>query len=291
MIKLSFLTIFFSLLAFSQTEKTKLTQEELKGEIIDYSSIKSVLKNDNLLRESKLKEKVIREIKKERTKIEIKKYIYPSENDFWSFISTSWLVLNAQKLKWDSPRPDYGVAPVIKELLEKFGYYNTKFKILVIDNPSVYHMMLPSKKSELLFIISLPFMRSLDLTKVDIALLFFEGMIRDQNSIFKNKIKADKTFIGQQFTSNKYNPKLIKDILNEYNRIVFQSGFSFQEQFDTTKAVDSILKSEPKLWNTYYKMILKIDELLKNNLLFKDYSKIYPSPEMQLKWLVPNNKK
>jgi hypothetical protein len=51
--------------------------------------------------------------------------------------------------------------------------------------------------------------------------------------------------------------------------------------------MDKILKSDPPLWSAYLKMINKIDGLIKNNLLYKDYNKIYPSPQLQIKWLTP----
>lgn len=290
--QLFFLLFIIALLpAFSQEDKNNLTSDEMKSEIIDYSNIKSVLNNDRLQESKKLKEKVIKQIKKERKILTTKKYFYPDEPAFWTYISQLWLVKNAQLLKWDTPRPDYGIADVVQQLLQKFGYYNKKFKILVIDNPSLYHFALPMEKDTHLFVISLPFMRSLDLTKVDIALLFLEDMFRDEARIFLNKIKAKKDFFGTNFSNNKYDPQYVKDVLTEYTRIIFKTGFSFQEQFDITKKMDSVLKSDPKIWNIYYKMLMKLDALVKDNLLFKNYNKVYPSPEMQIQWLKPKQTK
>jgi len=55
--------------------------------------------------------------------------------------------------------------------------------------------------------------------------------------------------------------------------------------------MDHLLKSDPGVWSSYLKLIRKIDKLVKTNLLYKDYTKIYPSPELQLKWLVPEQKR
>jgi len=43
------------------------------------------------------------------------------------------------------------------------------------------------------------------------------------------------------------------------------------------------------MWNTYLSLLSKIDELTKNNVLYKKYSQIYPSPELQLNWLKPKS--
>lgn len=68
-----------------------------------------------------------------------------------------------------------------------------------------------------------------------------------------------------------------------------EKGFNFQEQFETTKEVDALLKNDLKMWNTYVTMIEKIDQLVKNNILYKNYIQIYPSPELQLSWLKPKS--
>ena len=73
--------------------------------------------------------------------------------------------------------------------------------------------------------------------------------------------------------------------MKRYDEIIFDKGFNFQQQFETTKKISRLLKNQIKLWNTYYKLIGKINELVSNNLLYKNYTKIYPSPELQLGWL------
>jgi hypothetical protein len=54
--------------------------------------------------------------------------------------------------------------------------------------------------------------------------------------------------------------------------------------------VDALLKNDLKLWNTYISLLEKIDQLVKNNSLYKNYTLIYPSPELQINWLKPKNK-
>ncbi|MEX0798013.1 MAG: hypothetical protein WD025_01125, partial [Bacteriovoracaceae bacterium] len=80
------------------------------------------------------------------------------------------------------------------------------------------------------------------------------------------------------------------NILKGYSSVVYEKGFSFQQQYEITKKMDRLLKSEPEIWNSYLKLLQKIDHLIKSNLMYKDYNKIYPSPEMQMEWLSPKKK-
>ena len=81
--------------------------------------------------------------------------------------------------------------------------------------------------------------------------------------------------------------KLITEHLRKYNNVLMDKGFNFQEQYETTMEMDSLLKSDLKIWNTYLTLLGKIDQLTKTNSLYKKYSQIYPSPELQLNWLKP----
>ena len=54
--------------------------------------------------------------------------------------------------------------------------------------------------------------------------------------------------------------------------------------------IDGYLKADPILWNAYFNLLKKIDRLTKNDLLYKDYLKIYPSPELQIQWISPKKK-
>ncbi len=73
--------------------------------------------------------------------------------------------------------------------------------------------------------------------------------------------------------------------------MIFDKGFSFSQQYRVTKDMSNILKSDMKMWNSYYLLIKKKKELVERNILFKKYLKIYPSPELQLNWMNPVKKK
>lgn len=280
-------SLFISLWAFGQEVKT---EEELQDEVIDYSSIQKVLEKDGLEKQAKLKKKIVRQIKIEKEKIREEKYNYPSAEEFWSFASELWLVKNAQELKWDVPRPDYGLRDAFRTLLEEFGYFNEKFKILVIDSPNIAHIGLPSNKGESIFILSLPFMRTLDLTKVDISLILLEDFFRIKEGMFVGNMGVDTSFIGKNFSKKDFNKQAMLGLLKNYGEVVYKKGFNFQQQYEITKKMDKVLKSRPHIWSSYLKVLRKIDQLVKNNLLYGDYSKIYPSPEMQIEWLSPKKK-
>ncbi len=289
--KLLFLfSLLFLMLPLEAQEKSGKTEEELQDEVIDYSNIQKVLENDGLEKQAKLKKKIVKQIKIEKKKIQTKKYNYPSKELFWSFISELWLVKNAQELKWDVPRPDYGLKEAFKSLLEEFGYYNETFKILVIDSPNIAHMGLPSNQGENIFILSLPFMRTLDLTKIDISLLLLEDFFRLKDGMFKENLGVDTSFIGGNFAKGEFNREGLLKLLKGYGQVVYKKGFNFQQQYETTKQMDKVLKSKPEIWSAYLKLLKKIDQLVKNNLLFSEYTKVYPSPEMQIEWLSPKKK-
>lgn len=81
--------------------------------------------------------------------------------------------------------------------------------------------------------------------------------------------------------------KLVDKMLKNYEVFIFTKGFNFQQQFDVTSKMNQILKSNKQLWNGYSSLLTKIDKLIQSNLLYKGYNNIYPSPEMQLKWISP----
>ena len=88
------IAISISLNCFAQD----LTFEEKQDQILNYSNIKSVLKSDGLDETQAKKQKVISEIKDTRKKINISRYNYPKDSDYWKFITELWLVKNVQKL-------------------------------------------------------------------------------------------------------------------------------------------------------------------------------------------------
>ncbi|MAZ47327.1 MAG: hypothetical protein CME65_02110 [Halobacteriovoraceae bacterium] len=278
------------LLVFSAMGQTE-TMEESEKDLLNYSNIKSVLKNDGLVEEKKKKERIVKEIKKEKQKINISRYNYPDADDFWLHISEYWLVKNAQLLRWDFPKPEYGIDSAFKNLLENFGFFNKHYKILIVNSPKVTHLGLPAGKDRYIFVISLPFMRTMDLTKVDISLLLLEDMLRLEKDYLKKNLDQKVDFLGTNFHGKEAPKKeMIMKFLGGYDEIIFSKGFNFQQQFEVTKQMDSYLKSDPALWGAYFNLLKKIDRLIKNDLLYKDYLKIYPSPELQMQWLSPKKK-
>lgn len=269
----------------------KRFQEEREDALIDYSSIRTLLKKDGLDQVQKNKSNKLKKIISEKKNIEKERSTYPSEDDFFSFFSNYWLAKKASLLRWDFSKPDYGIAENFKNLLEKIGLIKRKFSILVINTPEVTHFALPSNPNEYIFIISLPFMKALDLSKDDISLILLEDMLRVDQKLFVKAIKLDLSFVGQ--TIKLASKELLKQhskLLSEYDRIIYERGFNFQEQYKTTKLMDSYLKPDPEIWSTYIKLLNKVNKLVKTNLLFKAYNKIYPSPQMQIKWLSPPKK-
>lgn len=275
---------------FAQTKDEEIVE---KSQNLDFQSIKDVIKNDMLESEVvKQKEKVATVIRQSKRKIE-EKYQVPGEDKFWSFLSQMWLVKNAQIIKWDFQKPDYGIESSFEEILEKLGFFEIKFSILIVNTPDMTHFALPSDPNHKILVLSLPFMRTLDLSKTEIALLLLQDMLRLNADFFTSSVATAKlrSFIGSNFYGKPFPKDIIDDALKKYDEIIFDKGFNFNQQFEITKQMDKLLKTDINLWNAYYQMIKKIDGLVKSNPLYLKYSKIYPSPELQIKWLSPDVKR
>jgi hypothetical protein len=83
---------------------------------------------------------------------------------------------------------------------------------------------------------------------------------------------------------------MLQEMLKNYDTQITQKGYTFQQQFEITKKMNSYLKAQPELWNGYFRLLGKIDRFTKTNQQYKDYIKLYPSPEMQIKWISPEEK-
>lgn len=286
-----FLVSIFVLLSIGSAVSEEEHKTENTKEILDFSSIKDIIKKDGLEGELKKKQEEKRKYLDSKKLQDMKKFNVPTENVFWSFFSELWLVKNATLLKWDIHKPDFELEKSFTAFLESQGHYEKKIKILLLDSTEIVHAALPSNQDEYIFILSLPFIRTLDLSKVEISLLLFEDFVRIRKGYFKNFVmdKELENYLGSNFNGKPFDKKLIETHLKKYNQLVFEKGFSFQEQFETTKEVDSLLKNDLKIWNTYLTLLEKIDQLTKTNALYKKYSQIYPSPELQLNWLKPKN--
>lgn len=288
----TFILVYFQAFAqeansLSSSLKSEETFEEKEQKVIDYSSIKDVLKNDGLTKQRIKREKLVKQIAIERKEISKGKYDYPSEADFWTFMSELWLVKNAQQISWDFPKPDYGIKEHFQGVLEKLGFYNKTFKILIVNTPTIVHFGLPANKNEYIFLISLPFIRTLDLTKEDISMLLLEDFFRLEQRYFIENLGADTTFLGTNFFGKKMDQSKLQNLMKAYSEVIFKKGFNFQQQYEVTKKMDSLLRSSPALWGNYFKLLNKINQIVKNDILYKDYLKIYPSPDLQIQWLSP----
>jgi len=271
------------------TETSKDSAKEVSKDILDFTSIKDIIKQDGLEGELKRKQEEKRKYLDAKKLQEIKRFNVPNQDVFWSFFSELWLVKNATILKWDIHKPDFELEKSFSAFLESQGQYEKRIKILLVDSTEIIHAALPSNQDESIFILSLPFIRTLDLSKVEISLILFEDFIRGRKGYFKNYVldKELETYLGSNFSGKPFNKKLVEEHLKKYSTLLFEKGFNFQEQFETTKEVDTLLKNDLKIWNTYLTLLEKIDQLTKNNVLYKKYNQIYPSPELQLNWLKP----
>lgn len=264
-------------------------KKEASKDLIDFSSIKEIIKKDGLEGELKKKQDEKRKYLDDKKLREMKRYNVPTQDTFWSFFSELWLVKNATTLKWDVHKPDFELEKSFTGFLESQGLYEKKVKILLIESAEIAHAALPSNNDEVILILSLPFIRTMDLSKVEISLILFEDFLRMRKDYLKNFVmsKELENYLGSNFTGKSFDKKLIENHLKKYNQLLFEKGFSFQQQFEVTKEMDVLLKNDLKIWNTYLTMLEKIDNLTKTNALYKKYSQIYPSPELQLSWLRP----
>lgn len=280
--------IVFSSAILAQTEKL---QDEKELEVVDFKSIKKVLQQDGLSEAAKRKSKQVAILKKEQTNLEKGHYNYPTESELWGFVSEYWLVKNAQLLKWDFEKPEYGLEDSFKTMLENLGFYQKKFKILFVNTPTVIRAAIPGNE-EMIFVISVPFIRSLDLSKLEISLLLLEDYFRLEAGYFKTNVATEKMkkLQGTNFFGSKPDVSMVQELLKNYDKQINQKGYTFQQQFEITKKMDSFLKGTPELWNAYFGLMGKMDRFIKVNIQYKDYIKLYPSPEMQQKWLSPPEK-
>jgi len=291
---ISFLLLISFFLLEVEAQQSKPSEDLTpSSESIEFDKIKEVLKSDRLGAEVEKKKAIKRKKKIKRIQKKVGRYDIPGPERFWSFFSEYWLVKNATVLKWDFKKPDYGLEKAFKEFLESMGVFEIRYKILLVNSPDVSHFALPSNPNEYIFLLSVPFIRTLDLSKLEISLLLFEDYLRVKNDFFKDFVTVAglESFIGGNFYEKKFDSKLLESVSSRYDDLIFDKGFSFKQQYKVTNRMNQMLRSNSKLWNGYYLMIGKIDNLVKTNILYQKYLKIYPSPELQLSWLRPGKKK
>ena len=283
--KLSILLFLFCMSALGKGNS------DFRKEFIDFKNIQEVLKNDRL--KAHVQNRKLAAVREKKLKGKASKYKIPGEAEFWTFFSEYWIVKNAAALKWDFEKTDYGLDITFRSLLEALGFYEKRFKILLLNTADVSHFSLPSDNHENIFLLSLPFVKTLDLSKLEISVLLLEDFLRARQGHFKKLVKSDQlnAFLGGSFLGKKLDKSILAKVSKKYDQIIFDQGFNFQQQFKVTHQMDSMLKANAKWWNTYYNVIGKIDRLVKSNVQYKKYLRIYPSPELQLSWLKPKEKK
>lgn len=285
MIVLAFLT------CFALAQDTTLPEEK-EMDVVDFQHVKSVLQKDGLMQEVQKKKKEVEQIKVVRASEETKRYEWPQENDFWPLATEYWLVKEAPLLRWDFDRPDYGLEESFSVILKTVGMVQKRFRLLAIDAPAPAHLGVPWTDQEFCLIFSVPFVRAMDLSKLEISLLMLEDVLRIQEGWLKDYAMPAKLkdLAGSNFQGKKPDLTPLFEVRNKYNQFLKEKGFSFQQQFLITKKMNAMLKPHPELWNAYVRMLGKIDRLIKGNQTFSEMVKLYPSPEMQIRWLAPDEK-
>lgn len=290
----NFISCLLILSFFSLTSAlAEVSRIEKKSELIDFQSIREILRSDNLDEQAREKEDEVKTLSKEREERIIRSYDIPKEDQFYRFFSEYWLVKNVTLLKWDFRKPDYGIEGAFKKLLTELGHFDITFRILLLDSSNISHGYLPSENKHYIFLLSVPFIRSMDLTLREIAVLLYENFVRAERRLFEGKVVFDElqNIWGGNFHGETFDQNIIKKMTRNYDRVLFEEGYTFQEQFEVTKQMDNILRSRPQYWNSYYKLIEKIDTLVKTNILYSQYPSLFPSPELQQGWLKPSSQR
>jgi hypothetical protein len=261
----------------------------IDNQFVDFQNIKSVLKKDGLEKVVK-KKKQIKKVKN-KANVERKKKLYdmPSDQDFWQVMMKYWLVKNTAILKWDFHKPDYGLTQYFNSFLKEVSELGVKYNILFVNSSNITHFGFPFGENEYLFVVSVPFIKIMDLSKLQISIMLYEDLLRVKNNFFQHmfpkslisKLK-DKNFYQKEFPK-----KDIENLMVQIDQVVYEKGFDFQQQYKVTKIMKNILSNNKKYWQNYFRLLSKIDDLSKSNLMYKNYAKIYPSPELQLNWINP----
>ncbi len=280
------------ILSFNLFAQAPKLDQEKELDIVDFKNVKDVLKKDGLLESAKKKQTEVKKIQELRTKTNRELYNWPAEDEFWIFATEYWLVKEVSILKWDIDKPDYGLDKSLGQLLKQVGLARKKFRIMGMNANAPAHLGLAWSSDEYCLVFSIPFVRSMDLSKLEISLLLLQDMLRVDEGWLKNSIRPEnlKSLVGTNFEGKKPDLSLVFQTAKNYRLFLDEKGFSFQQQFEITKKMNTLLKSQPELWNAYVRLLGKMDRLIKSQSSFADYVKMYPSPEMQIRWLAPEEK-
>ena len=249
--------------------------------------VKEIIKRDYLEEiRNEVDEKYQKKAKKEKKKQVVDKSVFISEKDYWEFSANYWLIKNSDILKWDFQKVDYGLVSTFEKILSDVGVKNKKIKILYLNSNLITHFALPEGTSGVTFLLSKPFIEKMDLTKQEISVLLLEDYLRVREKIVEKKILAKSSgFKMPKKATGKTIRKYFYKLMTVFDDVIFNKGFSFQDQFLITKKMAIFLEGENSLKKSYISLISKINELIRGNDSFKNYTRFYPSPDMQLKWL------
>lgn len=254
-------------------------QESLK-------SIQSILKNDFLTEVAKKEEEEKqKELSEKKIEEDITGHFYPKTSDIWSLLTQVWFIKNSVLLHWDFKNPDLGILQGFIDLLQKVGLIGKKIHLLILDTTRYPHGALPMKENEFLFFISLPFIRSLDLSTLEISLLMLEDYFRVNLGVFKNYVKDDSWYnkLGTNFYGKSPDVSFITQSIEKYTQFFTLRGYTPNEEkmvFTSMKTILSI--DDAKLYLGYQEMLKKINDLITINDEYSYYSKLYPSPYLKL---------
>lgn len=250
------------------------------------NKLKKILQNDylekSLINKSNKKTKKISQVNKPSQKI-------IERDDLDRVIKNLWLIRNNFVLKWDKKLPDYGLESVLSEVFRAYGVKGVQYKILFVHTNLVTHQMIRVKEREFIFIISKTFAEQLDLTKQEISLLLLEAYVREVNNPKKVEKDDFSPTIGKNFKTelNKYISSKLKQMDSE----IFNFKGTFESEGIVLKSMFNGLSSMKVFLKTYKRMLIKVNDLIKDDARFKYFSSKFPSPEIKLNWLEGMNVK
>jgi hypothetical protein len=272
------MSVLLLLLSFQLFAQAPKLDQEKELEVVDFKNVKDVLKKDGLFEEAKKKQTEVKKIQELRVKTNRELYNWPGEDEFWFFATEYWMVKEVSVLKWDIDKPDYGLDKSLTQLLKQVGLAQKKFRIMGLNANTPAHLGLAWMSDEYCLIFSIPFVRSMDLSKLEISLLLLQDMLRVDEGWLKESIRPEnlKTLVGTNFEGKKPDLSPVFQVAKNYRSFLDEKGFSFQQQFEITKKMNSLLKTQPELWNAYVRLLGKMDRLIKSQGAFADYVKMYP---------------
>lgn len=287
---MKFLILFILISTNTYSDPTE-TEMEKKVDQVELNELKDVLIKDKLYENAEKRKRTLEKIKKNRKKFTKAKSYFPSSSDFWEVSSEYWLVKNAPLLKWDFDKPVYGIGLHLKKTLLKLGFVEKNIKIIYSKNDVVPHFALPTSKESYIFVLSVPFIKVMDLSKVQISMLLLEDLLRVNEQYFIENLKTQSIVkkLGKEITEKDLKNRMreFNNLISDYSDVIFNRGYTFQQQFEVTRKMNDLLKPYPDYWNAYYQLCQKRDILTRANTQYKKYMKLYPSPVMQLSWLKP----